>query len=243
MTEPTSQEAPIDRVRDLKGAYERHVDQLMAATPRTQALEDAVGGSFAVVGPIEVALLRFYGLSPDDHLIDVGCGSGRLAKPLSSYLRGRYSGFDLVERLVQHAREIVCRNDWRFETIDHIAIPESDGCADMVCFFSVFTHLLHEQSYWYLQESIRVLKPGGRIVFSFLEFRDPQHWPIFTATLDQSKARSDSPMNVFLSREAIEVWAKHLNILIEHVRDGGDASGLGGAPPLGQSVCVLRRPL
>jgi ubiquinone/menaquinone biosynthesis C-methylase UbiE len=121
-----------------------------ATLPRDEAMQIAVRGDFDAIGGIELALLRVYGLGSDGYLIDVGCGSGRLAKPLSAYLRGRFSGFDLVSDLVEYARETVRPPDWRFETISHISIPEPDGCADMVCFFSVFTHLLHEHSYRYL---------------------------------------------------------------------------------------------
>jgi len=230
-----------NRLTDLKQTYEAHTNRLKSTAPKKEALEAAVGGLFDVIGPIEVGILRFYGLGPNDHLIDVGCGSGRLAKPLSEYLRGKYSGFDVVDDLVQYALTTVNRPDWRFQTIDHISIPEQDEIADMVCFFSVFTHLLHEQTYWYLQESIRVLKPGGKIVFSFLEFREPDHWPIFLATLDHTKCLAEDPINVFISREAIEVWATHLGLQIEAIRNASDAIAPDG--PLGQSLCVLRRPL
>ena len=52
-------------------------------------------------------------------------------------------------------------------------IPAPDACADMVCAFSVFTHLLHTETYLYLEDIRRVLRPGGRLVFSFLEFANP----------------------------------------------------------------------
>lgn len=179
----------IDRTRHLKVTYERFVSSVQAAHPKDEAMSLAVGGSFERTGNIELALLQHFGLRSDSYLIDVGCGSGRLAKPLTSYLSGHYSGFDIVTDLVDYARTISGRPDWRFGVVDHIQIPEPDGCADMVCFFSVLTHLLHEQSYWYLEEAIRVLKPGGKIVVSFLDFDEPAHWPVFLYTLQLSKTR------------------------------------------------------
>ncbi|WP_411286336.1 class I SAM-dependent methyltransferase [Phenylobacterium sp.] len=146
---------------DLKGAYIRHVENVRSLMSHDEAMSVAVGGGFETVGPIEAALLRHYGLQPDGYVIDVGCGSGRLAKPLSAYLNGPYLGIDLVPALLDHARSIVERPDWRFERVEHIGIPEEDGRADMVVFFSVLTHLLHEQGYWYLEEARRVLKPGA----------------------------------------------------------------------------------
>jgi hypothetical protein len=37
---------------------------------------------------------------------------------------------------------------------------------DMIRAFSVFTHIEHEDSYLYLKEALRVVRPGGRFVFS-----------------------------------------------------------------------------
>lgn len=225
---------------DLKAVNVRFVDALKGQLPHDQAMELAIGGGFELIGPIEVALLRHYGLPQDGYLIDVGCGSGRLAKPLSAWLKGRYLGIDLVPALVAHAKKIAARTDWRFQVIDHIGIPEQDGRADMVCFFSVLTHLTHEQSYWYLDEARRVLKPGGRIVFSFLEFREPVHLKVFLDTVDATRRKVEMPMNTFIDREAIGYWAQALELEVVEIVDGAAAVVPEGN--LGQSVCVLRKP-
>ena len=213
----------------------------------------AIGGEFDAMGIIERAILIQYGLQPDDHVIDVGCGSGRLAKPLAEYLRGSYLGTDIVPELVAYARELVGRPDWRFEVSSGLDIPERNARADMVCFFSVFTHLLHEHSYTYLREARRVLKPGGRIVFSFLEFAMPNHWPVFESMI--ADVRGDKPLNMFISRDAIHTWASHLNLEVVAIHDGNvphvplphpvrfsNGSVMTDFGQLGQSVCVLKIP-
>jgi len=225
---------------DLKAVNVRFVDALKGQMPHDQAMELAIGGGFEQIGPVEVGLLRHYGLPQDGYLIDVGCGSGRLAKPLSAWLTGRYLGIDLVPALVAHARKIAARPDWRFQVIDHIGIPEQDGQADMVCFFSVLTHLTHEQSYWYLDEAKRVLKPGGRIVFSFLEFREPVHLKVFLDTVDATRRKVEMPMNTFIDREAVGYWAEALGLEMVEIRSGRDVIAPEGN--LGQSTCVLRKP-
>jgi len=225
--------------RDLKHTNIAFVESLKDQMPHDQAMEHAIGSGFEAVGAIELALLRHYGLRPDDSLVDVGCGAGRLAKPLASYLRGGYLGIDLVPDLVQHAQRIAGRPDWRFEIIDHVEIPEATGRADMVCLFSVLTHLLHEQSYWYLEEARRVLKPGGRVVFSFLEFANPAHVKIFLETLAAEKAGALIPMNVLIERDVIRLWAQHLGLDMQDIRDGNDVIVPEGA--LGQALCVLRK--
>lgn len=234
-----SQTVEAPSPNDLKAAYVAFVDGVKAAMPHERAMEYAIGDNFEATGAVEAALIRHYGLPRDGYLIDVGCGSGRLAKPMSGWLQGRYLGFDLVPDLVAHARRIAARPDWRFEVIDHIEVPEADGQADMICFFSVLTHLMHEQSYWYLEEARRVLKPGGRIVCSFLEFREPGHLPIFNATLAVAKRRVAAPMNVFVERNALEVWARELDLRIVEFRNGGDHIVPEGN--LGQALCVLEK--
>ncbi|MBU1374741.1 MAG: class I SAM-dependent methyltransferase [Alphaproteobacteria bacterium] len=224
---------------DLKAVNVRFVDALKGLMPHDKAMELAIGGGFELIGPIEVGLLRHYGLPRDGYLVDVGCGSGRLAKPLSAWLTGRYLGIDLVPALVAHARKIAARPDWRFQVIDHIGIPERDAQADMVCFFSVLTHLTHEQSYWYLEEARRVLKPGGRAVFSFLELREPVHLKIFLDTVEAMKRKVAMPMNTCIDRETIGVWADALGLDVVEIRGGADPVVAEGN--LGQSVCVLAK--
>ncbi len=226
--------------RDLKGTYVQFVDTLMNRLPHDEAMELAIGGSFDRIGSVELRLLRLYGLKPTDYVIDVGCGSGRLARPLAAYSSGRYLGTDLVPAMVAHARKIVGRADWRFEVIDHIAIPEADGKADVVCFFSVLTHLLHEQSFWYLEEAKRVLKPGGTIAFSFLEFVGADHMPIFRETVAAAKAGSSYPLNVFIERNAIARWAEELALEVIALHGAYDALVPEGV--LGQAFCALRKP-
>ena len=143
---------------DLRDSYPRLTRTLKWAPDIERAMTDAVGGEFEAIGILELETLKYFGLKEDSYVIDVGCGSGRLAKPLSRYLSGRYLGIDIIPELVEYARRIVARDDWWFEVGQGLSIPEKDGTADVVCFFSVFTHLLHEQSYVYLQEAKRVVK-------------------------------------------------------------------------------------
>ena len=223
----------------LKEINIHYVDIMKSRMPHDEAMKHAIGGDFEEIGLAELALLRGYGLAADGYLIDVGCGSGRLAQPLAQYLRGRYLGIDLVPDLVAHARKVAARDDWRFETIEEIGIPEGDGVADMVCFFSVLTHLRHEQSFWYLEEAKRVLRPGGVIVFSFLEYREAGHIESLWSALQDMKNGATTPPNVFIDRDGIHLWAGALGLEVVDIRAGADPIVPEGA--MGQSVCVLRK--
>jgi SAM-dependent methyltransferase len=238
---------------DFHKTYRRLVKNLSSAHSHDEAMRMAVGGEFEAVGILERETLIYHGLQKDDYLIDVGCGSGRLARPLAEYLSGKYLGIDIVPELVTYARDLVQRPDWRFEVARGLTIPEEDGRADMVCFFSVLTHLLHEESYAYLREAKRVLKPGGKICFSFLDFGVPDHWGQFEFNIRDIGVGSH-PLNNFLCADAIRVWASHLDLKVDLIRNGdepyvplphpvtlNDGTVLKDKGAVGQSVCVLIR--
>ncbi|MGR8936100.1 MAG: class I SAM-dependent methyltransferase [Gammaproteobacteria bacterium] len=244
---------PIVNKTDFQTAYPALVKRLKYHCGTEEAMKQAVGGEFEAMGQMQLETLKYYGLKEDFYLIDVGCGSGRLANPLAHYLTGRYTGIDVVPDLVAYARQTVSRADWRFEVAQGLSIPEEDGVADMICFFSVFTHLLHEQSYVYLQEAKRVLKPGGKIIFSFLDFTVPFHWKIFEANIRDLNDNAH-PLNMFMPRGAIHVWAKHLKLQVEDIKDGHkpyvplskpivyeNGKVVDKLGNIGQSVCVLRK--
>ena len=230
---------------DYRFTYQRLVDDLKKSHNEEEAMSRAVGGSFEVVGALELALLKRFGLAPQHHVVDVGCGSGRLAKPLSTFSKGGYLGTDIVPDLVAYAERLVQRPDWKFQVAKGLTIPEEPGRADFVCFFSVLTHLRHEESFVYLQDAKRVAKPGGKIVFSFLEFAVPGHWEILEYNLRCLASDRIEPLNQFMSRDMVDAVSQHLDLEIEAIHRGDeplvaiDSSGTLHA--FGQSVAVLRK--
>lgn len=232
--------------------YRKLVRSLMTKHPLAKAMSLAVGGSYEALGEIEKQLLIAVGLEPHHTLLDVGCGSGRLAKALVPYLTtGRFLGTDIVQELLDYARD-GSPAGWEFALVEDIRVPFPDNSADIAAFFSVFTHLLHEESYCYLMEARRVVKPGGKIVFSFLEYED--NWQIFKDTVAHLRRGEPSVhLNTFIGRDAIAAWAAHLGMTILDTRAASDPfvmlsrpivydSGrrVEGCAALGQSVCVLR---
>lgn len=236
---------------DSARTYREHTHRLLSQHSKETAMSLAVGGQFQSFGVLMRQVLVDAGLRNSDYLIDVGCGSGRLSHTLTIQ---RYLGTDVVPDLLAYARSICPNPAWRFALVNDISIPEVDGTADMVCFFSVFTHLLHEDSYRYLLEAHRVLRPGGKVIFSFLEFRVHCTWTVFSAMVDARSQGVGKPHNQFMSRDAIERWASHAGFRIEAFFDG-DVPHIAVSEPLtsdegrviegkasfGQSVCVLSK--
>lgn len=252
--QPSADPGLVEANRDL---YNSHTDALLGNAEDLAAAAKAIGSPsnehFAAFGLIEADLLRQHGLTPDSFLVDVGCGSGRLAHQLAGWLTGHYLGTDISAPLLHHATKACARDDWRFDLIEGLEIPADNGVADMVCYFSVLTHLRHEESYIYLEEARRVLKAGGVLVFSYLEFDVASHWDVFDATMESVRESGGLHVNQFMSRDLIDAWAPRLGFEITSLHRGDtphvDLSDpefvatinpvVDGKSMLGQSVAVL----
>src|SRR5262249_53008917 len=154
-----------------------------------------------LLGRVELGVLLLEGLRPTDTVVDLGCGTGRLAVQLVPRLDGgQYIGIDVAWTMLERAAQRVvgtvpkppCRVTW----LHHRAppLPLAPGSVDVLCAFSVFTHMEHEDTYRYLQDAARFVKPDGRIVFSCL-------------TMDLAQAR-----RVFVRSAGEDVCARWMKV-------------------------------
>jgi SAM-dependent methyltransferase len=119
----------------------------------------------------------------------------------------RYLGTDISRELLANCEQYLATGAWDLRVFESCEILSEESIADMVCMFSLITHLLHQQSYLYFQEAARVLKPGGTLIVSFLEFRHPGLWPIFEASV--SEVISGGRLHTFVDRPALRLWSEH----------------------------------
>ncbi len=108
--------------------------------------------------------LYLLSFQPDRQLLDIGCGTGRLLELLAEKLpEAELTGLDLVPNMLQQARE---RLDNRVCLVqgDAEQLPFADQAFDMVVSSSTFQWLVQLDRCF--GEIVRVLRPGGRFVFS-----------------------------------------------------------------------------
>ncbi|RME78454.1 MAG: class I SAM-dependent methyltransferase [Chloroflexi bacterium] len=180
MAAPTPLTVPIDlTLRALTG--ELHLPPLW--------LRDVGPTDFAATGREFLELfIRLVDLRPDEQVLEIGCGCGRIALPLTGYLQppGGYTGMDVVARAVAWCQQHISPRfpHFRFIHMDlfnqrynpagqllsrEYVFPFEASRFDFIFLTSVFTHMLPDDVNHYMEEISRLLKPGGRaLITAFL---------------------------------------------------------------------------
>ncbi len=128
---------------------------------------------------------EFGGLQPDHAVLDIGCGFGQMAAPLTRFLteKGTYDGFDIVKIRIDWCNKHISNQhpNFRFQytypynphynstdkaVAGNFNFPYEDSKFDFVFLTSVFTHMMPTEVDHYINEIVRVMKPGARCFMS-----------------------------------------------------------------------------
>lgn len=128
-------------------------------------------------------LQNIIGIAPHHNVLEMGCGIGRDAIPLTEILspRGAYLGIDIIGRSIDWLRRNVGARHPNFafvhfdikdslhnptgtiKTTD-TTLPLAESSIDRIFLWSVFTHMFETDIIHYLREFARVLKPDGLVM-------------------------------------------------------------------------------
>lgn len=223
-------------------------------------------------------LLRVYGgVTRRSRILEIGCGLGRIAFPLRFILseEGSYDGFDICRFKIDFlARFQEAYPHFRFCWADvrnthynpggeveptEYRFPYPAATFDVVFAASVFTHLLPGATAHYFAESARVLKRGGRCVFSFFlldHYRRGYPRPLGFASRafdvdhsyggygnDFAVSDSDDPEAIAAyRRSAIEGFAREAGLTLAQEPLPGLWSGTAPTWVGAQDVIILTKP-
>lgn len=104
------------------------------------------------------------------HMLEIGCGVGRLLKPLAARF-DTVTGVDIAQEMLHHAAEYcACMPNVRLILNDGQTLKEiADESMDYVGSAGVFQHIIDFTVIaGYIKEALRVLKPGGVFVVQFV---------------------------------------------------------------------------
>jgi SAM-dependent methyltransferase len=106
-------------------------------------------------------------IEPDDDVVEIGCGVGRITRPIARRARS-VRALDVSPRMLELAREHnpgLASVEW-IESDGTTLEPVADASADVCISYVVFQHIPDpEITYGYVREMGRVLRPGGWAAF------------------------------------------------------------------------------
>jgi len=138
-------------------------------------------------------LQKYVGINANSNVLEIGCGIGRDAIPLTEILSeesgGRYLGVDIIGRSIKWCRDNIAARHHNFKFVHFdvkdqlhndngtmatsgIVIPLENNSVDKIILWSVFTHMFKSDIVHYLNEFRRVLKKDGVVFFSCFVVND-----------------------------------------------------------------------
>lgn len=164
-------------------------------------------GDYRKTGEEFLGYFRSLGrLEPTDRVLDLGCGIGRMAVPLTRYLTtGSYEGIDIVSEGIEWCQANISRRfpHFHFQRADvfnrrynpggtvkasEYRFPFESASFDFVFLTSVFTHMLPEDLVHYVGELARVMKAPGRCLVTYFLINDVSRRAIEAKRSDMSFA-------------------------------------------------------
>jgi SAM-dependent methyltransferase len=235
-------------------------DDLQRNLPREDALQAYVGsgkgrqGTALTIGWSEREAISHLHDLDGASIVDIGCGIGRLTRYLVDQPIRHYLGIDIVEDIVEEARATAAGDPrFAFRLVDKPQIPAEQESADIVCAFSVITHLLPQEVFAYFSEAARVLRSGSVGVFSFNDYALPKHRANFLNSVKTHAARHD--LLTWFERPTLRFFAEAAGLAVvkfidagrsQKAKFAGTALLTGKSAPsdwsLGQSLLYLRKP-
>lgn len=208
-------------------------------------------------------------LKAEHRVLDVGCGLGRLARPLVGFLLGEYHGIDTNKSSINWCKENfqdvsnfyfyfsdVYSTSYNTSSVlnaQEYTFPFSDACFDFVWSTSLFTHMLIDQFARYISEMSRVMVSGAHCWNTYLlldHFADEAAAKLDGSTrwclpyrVDGGRVRSldDTASQVALDEERVVKLHLKAGLEIVDIRYGPWSGRTTNVRAGGQDVIIARK--
>ncbi|MBE7557705.1 class I SAM-dependent methyltransferase [bacterium] len=138
---------------------------------------------FALCKGLAESMARCIAAGPDKDVLEVGGGMGAMAVHIAPLCKS-FTAADISATMIEHQKRALAHlSNVRYCVLARCDLsPFPDASLDGVLFEAVLMHMDKEDSFRYMEETKRVLRPGGRAYFQFHNLMHPDGWAIFEAT-------------------------------------------------------------
>lgn len=155
--------------REFYNTQYRHIATDVYTAMREAIYEDHYGQTGWQTADEQDRFITWLELGPSEHVLDVACGSGGPSLRLARLTGCSVAGIDIHEQGIANATEAAQREGLaeraRFQRHDaNDPLPFADASFDAVICIDAINHLADRPAV--LREWARVLKPGGRLLFT-----------------------------------------------------------------------------
>jgi len=159
---------------------ENYFEAYVASTNRCVARnpQEAVGGMWNEIGPLQFKFLRRQGLTPHSRMLDLGCGTLRGGRHFIRFLDPEnYWGIDISPACIGAARGLVAAEGLQNKNPTLIVnqsrelkfVEFGETRFDYILAQSVFTHLPNYMVRECFENIGRVMRHGSRFFFTYFE--------------------------------------------------------------------------
>ena len=155
--------------RDYLEAYAMHTDRRVERTGYKAAV-GSCDDNWELHGDLQRAFLIGQGLRPEHTLLEIGCGTGRLARKIVPYLEpGHYTGVDISAGALEAAMVLGESEGWSARCPRWYRGQFPVGApVDFLWSFSVFIHLPAELMREVMQAAALTMHERSRFYFSYV---------------------------------------------------------------------------
>jgi SAM-dependent methyltransferase len=167
-----------------------------------------------------VAMLKqFVGIAPDDVVLEIGAGVGRVGAILAPICK-EWIGVDVSENMLGHIeRRLAGLANVRTVATNGFDLSGiSSESVNVVYSTVVFMHLDEWDRYGYIKEGFRILKPGGRMLVDNVDLTSDPGWEFFEAhcavppherPAQISKTSTPQELETYFRRSGFEAIEQH----------------------------------